>query len=146
MYSRIYTDGACRGNPGDSAWAYVRFDSFDAFSRVMQDSGYIGVATNNEAEYWGIINALRSLAEHDPRKNVALYSDSQVAIRQITGESVCTCRTHLRLRELIADLVQQIGHERVRFCHVRRTEPGVQIADRLCNQTLDRVLTGTPWQ
>lgn len=142
MYSRVYTDGACRGNPGDSAWAYVRFDSFDAFSRVTQDSGYIGVVTNNEAEYWGIIHALRSLVEHDPGKNVTLYSDSLVAIRQITGGSMCTCRTHLQLRGFIVDLLQQIGRDRVRFCHVRRMEPGVQIADRLCNRTLDRVLAG----
>jgi len=53
----LYTDGASRGNPGDAAWAYV---IVQGGSVAASDSGYIGIATNNVAEYRAVINGLRA--------------------------------------------------------------------------------------
>ena len=54
----LYTDGASRGNPGPSAWAYLILDEKGA--TLEEKAGGIGIRTNNEAEYHGLIEGLRA--------------------------------------------------------------------------------------
>ena len=58
MNLKIYTDGACRGNPGICAIAFMILDNEDR--TVKTYSEYIGKGTNNQAEYKALINALES--------------------------------------------------------------------------------------
>ncbi len=51
----IYTDGASRGNPGDAAWGYLIFDENER--TLTKQSGYLGRATNNQAEYFAVIRS-----------------------------------------------------------------------------------------
>ena len=57
----IYVDGASRGNPGPAAWSFI----FVKDNQIIhQNSGYIGNATNNTAEYKAIINALNEAEKY----------------------------------------------------------------------------------
>jgi ribonuclease HI len=127
----LYTDGASRGNPGDAAWAYV---IVQGGSVAASDSGYIGIATNNVAEYRAVINGLRA-AQAFTQGRLKVRSDSELVVRQLTG------RYRIRKEHLmvLADEVRQLvqGFAAVGFESVPREHPYIQVADRLCNEVLD---------
>lgn len=127
----LYTDGASRGNPGDAAWAYV---IVQGGSIAASDSGYIGIATNNVAEYRAVINGLRA-ARAFTQGRLKVRSDSELVVRQLTG------RYRIRKEHLmvLADEVRQLvqGFAAVGFESVPREHPYIQVADRLCNEVLD---------
>lgn len=133
----IYTDGASRGNPGDSAWAYMILDTNETV--VTKKSGFSGYATNNQAEYFAIINALSDAAQQGFR-DIALYSDSELVVRQLKGEYKVrdSC-----LRQLY---MKTMGHvnalDCVSFTHVPRSHRSIAIVDAMCNETLDRIKKG----
>lgn len=131
-YLEIYTDGASRGNPGDTAWAFV---VCSGTAVIREDAGYLGTGTNNEAEYQAVIHALNAaLDEGHPR--VALYSDSELVIRQIRGEYRVRAE---HLKPLYKETKDLIGRMKYFMCHaVPRDHPCIRHADRLCNQVLDR--------
>ena len=78
----IYTDGASRGNPGQSAWAFTA--TIDNREILHQESGVLGIATNNDAEYTAIIKALE-YALRNKIDQLRILSDSEIVIRQLTG-------------------------------------------------------------
>ncbi|MDD3621685.1 MAG: ribonuclease HI family protein [Methanofollis sp.] len=132
----IYTDGASRGNPGPAAFAYlfVRDDEI-----VHEASGRAGVTTNNTAEYLAVIHALKE-ARNWTDGPVALYSDSQLVVRQLRGEYRVN-KAHLRtLKEEVLTLVRAFST--VTFSSVRRSDRYVSRADALCNLELDRRESG----
>ena len=128
----IYTDGASRGNPGNSAWAYIILNNGIIETR---NSGFCEYATNNQAEYSAVINAL-SDAEKQGFKNILLYSDSQLIIRQLRGEykvrDRCLRKLYLKAMAIITQF------DSVFFENVPRSDKNISIADRMCNETLDR--------
>lgn len=127
----IYVDGASRGNPGPAAWSYIFVKDSQT---IYQKSGYIGNATNNTAEYNAIINALHE-AEKFTRWHVKVYSDSQLAIRQINKEYRIK-KAHLS--ELCNKIYnQRRKFEKVKFLHIPRNNPFIQDCDSLCNSCLD---------
>lgn len=78
----IYTDGACRGNPGPSAAGWVIYDGAGA---LIENSGrFLGHRTNNEAEYEAACLGLEAALNRGARQ-VMLRADSQLMIRQLTG-------------------------------------------------------------
>lgn len=128
----VYTDGAARGNPGHAAYAYLLVEKGVV---VLERSGYAGIATNNTAEYLAVIHALDAAAERTDG-DVSVYSDSELVVRQMTGEYRVN-KEHLR--ELKAEVLDRTRLFRsVSFISVRRTNPFTARADRLCNQELDR--------
>jgi ribonuclease HI len=81
--AKIYTDGGSRGNPGSSACAYVICKLDDT---VVEKSGsYLGMATNNQAEYFGFLKGLERARELGI-DNITLFSDSQLVVSQMNGE------------------------------------------------------------
>lgn len=128
----IYTDGAARGNPGHAAYAYLLVADG---AIVLEGSAYAGVTTNNTAEYLAIIHALEAAAGRTDG-DLSVYSDSELVVRQMTGEYRVN-KEHLR--DLKARVLALAGRFRsVRFVSVRRTNPFIAQADRLCNDELDR--------
>jgi ribonuclease HI len=127
----VYTDGASRGNPGDSASAYciVRNDTI-----LFEEASYIGVTTNNVAEYTAVIMGLEK-AKDFTRGPIVVVSDSQLAIYQLRG----TWRVRTpHLQPLHEKVVSQTAHfSSVTFTHVRRTDPYIQHVDALANKRLD---------
>jgi ribonuclease HI len=80
--AKVYTDGGSRGNPGDSACAFVICKMDDT---VVEKSGvYLGVATNNQAEYLGFKHGLERARDLGIDK-INLFSDSQLVVNQMKG-------------------------------------------------------------
>ena len=126
----IHIDGGSRGNPGPAAAGVVITDSNGA---VLCEAGiYIGEATNNVAEYSGLVAALEKAAKLGARE-IDLYSDSELLVKQMLGEyRVKNARLRSYYQQAAA-LARQF--DRVDIRHVRR-EQNTQ-ADLLVNLALD---------
>lgn len=125
-----YIDGGARGNPGPAGYG-VRIESADG-SVIEELHGALGLATNNVAEYNGLLAALRWAVDRGA-KDLRIRSDSELLVRQMTGHYKVK---HPGLQPLAAQarlLLMQLG--RVTFEHVRR-EQNVE-ADRLSNLAMD---------
>ena len=86
MIVNIFTDGGARGNPGPAGYGVV-VKTFDN-KIIYQKSSYLGIKTNNEAEYAGLISALQWLKDNYQNldiNQVTINSDSQLLICQIQG-------------------------------------------------------------
>lgn len=127
----VYTDGAARGNPGNAAWAFLFVEGGAVIAR---EAGFLGIATNNVAEYQAVIHAL-SAARARGYRVVALSSDSELVVRQIRGEYQVR-KAHLRpLYEQVKALAEEFTT--LAFRAVPRSHPCIALADRLCNDILD---------
>jgi len=83
MRIKVFTDGGARGNPGKAGCGVVVKDEKEKI--IYEESKFLGVKTNNEAEYLGLITALTWINnQSDPE--VELYSDSELLVRQMRGE------------------------------------------------------------
>lgn len=125
-----YIDGGARGNPGPAGYG-VRIEGPDG-AVVDELHGAVGIATNNVAEYNGLLAALQWAIDHNEH-DVRIRSDSELLVKQMRGEYRIK---HPGLQALAARarlLLMQIG--RVSFEHVRR-EQNVE-ADRLSNLGMD---------
>jgi probable phosphoglycerate mutase len=131
----MHIDGASRGNPGPAAYAVVVKAADGAPLAAI--SKFLGQATNNVAEYEGLLAALGyALRHHHLRLKVV--SDSELLVRQIQGsykvKSMGLKPLHARARQMIGRL------ETFLIEHVRREEN--READRLVNQALDATEAG----
>lgn len=79
----VFIDGASRGNPGESAIAFVVCDREG--NVVFEMASRIGTATNNEAEYWALIFALDFLKQLKV-EHLTVFSDSELLVRQLEGK------------------------------------------------------------
>ena len=132
MRARLSTDGGSRGNPGPAAYGYV-LETDDG--TVLDARGEaIGVATNNVAEYRGLLAGLASALERGIEE-LEVVSDSELLVKQMLGEYKVKSPT---LRELVdeAEALAR-GLRRVRYTAVRREHN--ELADRLVNEALDSV-------
>jgi probable phosphoglycerate mutase len=122
-------DGGSRGNPGPAGYG-VRIERDDG--SVEEIKGTVGIATNNVAEYRGLLAALTwAIAAGIGRLHVR--SDSELLVKQMRGEYRVKNEGLRPLWEEARRLVRQIGD--VRFEHVRR-ELNAN-ADRLANEAMD---------
>ncbi len=80
---QIFSDGGSRGNPGPAAVGAVLID--ENGNRIAEVSKFIGIASNNVAEYLALIYALHEAIFRKVRK-IALNLDSQLVARQLKGE------------------------------------------------------------
>jgi probable phosphoglycerate mutase len=125
-----YIDGGARGNPGPAGYG-VRIERPDG-ALVEEFSAAIGVATNNVAEYRGLLAALEWALARRPAQ-MLIRSDSLLLVQQMLGnyrvKNAALQPLHARARLL----AHQIGG--VRFEHVRRDSNAH--ADRLANAAMD---------
>lgn len=131
---KIYCDGGARGNPGPSASSFVVFDSNNIL--IYKDSKYLGVATNNVAEYTALIMALEWV-KHNAKQNVEIVLDSELVKKQMTGEYRIKNITLQGLAMRAKKIEKEIGFN-VSYLHTPRK--GNPIADALVNETLDRTV------
>ena len=124
-----HVDGGSRGNPGPAGYG-VRIERQDGTVVELKES--LGIATNNVAEYNGLLAALRwAIANGVSRLHVR--SDSELLVKQMKGEYRVKNPGLQPLYEDARALVRRIGQ--VRFEHVRR-EMNTD-ADRLANEAMD---------
>ena len=132
MRCEIYTDGASRGNPGKAAWAYLLVM---AERPIASDSGYLGITTNNVAEYHAVIHGMKAALDR-LLFHADLCSDSELVVRQIGGEYRVRA-PHLRPLHLEALRLKERFLE-IRVRSVSRDNPFITRADAMCNAVLDR--------
>jgi ribonuclease HI len=125
-----YIDGGARGNPGPAGYG-VRIED-ESGTLIDEFHGFLGSATNNIAEYNGLLAALRYAQQHGHRK-VRIKSDSELLVKQMKGEyrvkNPGLQSLHQEARA-IADRLERIVYE-----HVRREQN--KDADRLANMAMD---------
>jgi ribonuclease H / adenosylcobalamin/alpha-ribazole phosphatase len=130
MKARLSTDGGARGNPGPAAYGYV-LETDDG--TVLDARGEaIGVATNNVAEYRGLLAGLEAALERGVEE-VEVVSDSELVVKQMRGEYKVKNET---LRGLVDEAnALEARFRRVTYTAVRREHN--ELADRLVNEALD---------
>jgi len=129
---RIYIDGACRGNPGPSSIGVVILDGKG--KPIKEHGRFLGEGTNNTAEFTALIEALQLALELGAR-NLKIHSDSQLLVRQYSGE-------YKVKNERLAEFLGQIRDLRNRFTAVELVHIPRELnrhADRLANEALDSV-------
>ena len=132
MKARLSTDGGARGNPGPAAYGYV-LEAEDG--TILEARGEpIGVATNNVAEYRGLIAGLTGAVEAGVDE-LEVVSDSELIVKQMRGEYRVKNDALRALSLEAAALARKIG--RVTYTAVRREHN--ELADRLVNEALDAV-------
>ena len=130
MKALLYTDGGARGNPGPAAYGFVL--EADDGTVLAAEGEAIGEATNNTAEYRGLIAGLARAAELAVPE-VEVRSDSELLVKQMRGEYRVKNENLRALSLEAARLARRIG--KVTYVHVRREKN--ELADRLVNEALD---------
>jgi len=130
MKARLFTDGGARGNPGPAAYGFV-LESEDG-TVLAAEGEAIGTATNNVAEYSGLIAGLQKAVElHVPE--VEVVSDSELMVKQMRGEYRVKNEALRELYDEATALARRLGN--VEYRHVRRAHN--ELADKLVNDALD---------
>ena len=126
-----FTDGASRGNPGESGIGILMSD--EAGKTLVSLSDYIGTATNNIAEYTALIKCLE-LAGETKCTRLIVHSDSELMVRQVQGAYKVKDKG---LKALFADVQKILASVPYKFeiKHVAREENGV--ADELANRGIN---------
>lgn len=126
----VYSDGGSRGNPGFSAAAFVVYNQ--ARELVEQGGEYLGITTNNQAEYHGVRLGLEKAAGLGV-DSVAFHIDSMLVVNQLKGIYRIKNRELWPINERIVALIPNF--KKVTFTHIPREQN--KIADALVNKILD---------
>jgi ribonuclease HI len=129
----IYTDGGSRGNPGPAGAGAALYRGDTEIGTV---SKFLGVQTNNWAEYEALVLALQEAQRHlEPGESVTVKMDSELIVKQMKGEYKVKDpelkKKHERVRMLILE-----SFPKIEFVHVRREYN--KRADELANEAMDR--------
>jgi len=133
----VYTDGASRGNPGPASYGFSIQD--EGRHPLYETAEYIGITTNNIAEYTAVLQALKYLKDKFSTfspLDIDVYVDSQLVASQLAGRFKIKS---LRLKPLILqikNLERILGI--VKYTHIRRHLNNR--ADSLANQALDQLI------
>jgi len=126
----IFSDGGSRGNPGPSAAGFVVLNANQEV--IAQGGEYLGITTNNQAEYHGVRLGLEKAIELK-FKRVDFKIDSMLVVNQMKGYYKIKNRELWPVHERIRELMKQF--DKVTFNHVLREFN--QLADGMVNKTLD---------
>mgnify|MGYP003303233378 CR=1 FL=1 len=132
MKLKIFSDGGSRGNPGPSAYGIVVTENGKI---IHEHSEFLGVHTNNYAEYRGLIAGIAKVLEMNGTE-AEFVMDSEIVIKQMTGVYKVRHPDMMVLNEDAKALCSQIPV--VRFRNVRRHQELIPMADELVNRELDR--------
>ncbi len=130
---KIFCDGGSRGNPGPSAAGVVITTTEGKI--VAEYCEYLGVQTNNYAEYSAVLLALRNIDQQHLGGKITFYLDSQLVVRQLNGEYKVK---NTNIKSLYEQIISQIGNLNVSFHHVYREDN--KLADAQVNKCLDERL------
>jgi ribonuclease HI len=126
----IYCDGGSRGNPGPAGLGAVIYDEEN--NKLFELSEFLGVTTNNQAEYKGVLKAIKK-AKELKAKELSFYLDSELIVKQMKGQY------RVKNRDLIPLYMEIRKHilefQKVEFNHVRREYN--KEADALANMAMD---------
>lgn len=127
----VEADGGSRGNPGPAAYGAVVRDA-ESGAVLFEEGRAIGVATNNVAEYDGLIAGLRAASDIDASASVEARLDSKLVVEQMSGRWKIK---HADMRERAKRARDAFTYEQVSYVWVPRENN--KYADRLVNEALD---------
>jgi len=131
----IFTDGVARGNPGDGGFGVI-IKGRDG-NLLEEIGGYLGVTTNNFAEYSGLVAALKASLKYQPA-HIEIYSDSQLVVRQLNGLYRVKSESLLPLHKEARRLMSLLGNIAVFYIPREKNKE----ADALANKVVDqKILT-----
>src|SRR3989344_7008792 len=131
---KIYTDGGSRGNPGPSAAGWVVLSQGNILTKGSKN---LGVGTNNQAEYKGVIQALDWLIKNKGSlqvKKINFFLDSELVVRQLNGEYRIRDTELKNLSRKIINLQNILGVGVIYESILREKN---RLADKLVNERLD---------
>ncbi|MET7294764.1 bifunctional RNase H/acid phosphatase [Streptomyces griseoloalbus] len=135
----VEADGGSRGNPGPAGYGAVVSDAATG-ETLAEAAEYLGVATNNVAEYRGLLAGLRAAHELDPQATVHVRMDSKLVVEQMTGRWKIK---HPGMKPLAAEAARVFPPERVTYEWIPRERN--KHADRLANEAMDAGKRGETW-
>ncbi|WP_208818331.1 bifunctional RNase H/acid phosphatase [Streptomyces marokkonensis] len=135
----VEADGGSRGNPGPAGYGAVVSDAATG-ETLTETAEYLGVATNNVAEYRGLLAGLRAARALDPQARVHVRMDSKLVIEQMTGRWKIK---HPAMKPLAAEAAAVLPPERVTYEWIPRERN--KHADRLANEAMDAGKRGGTW-
>lgn len=127
----IYTDGGSRGNPGPAGIGVVLYN--EKKERIAEISKYLGVTTNNQAEYTALIEGLKK-AKDLGAKEVSVFMDSELVVKQLKHEYKVKNKDLAPLFLQVYNL--SLNFSKISFTHVYREHNSE--ADKLANEAMDR--------
>ncbi len=135
----VEADGGSRGNPGPAGYGAVVLDAATGES-LVEAAEYLGVVTNNVAEYRGLLAGLRAARELDPDARVHVRMDSKLVVEQMSGRWKIK---HPDMKPLAAEAARVFPPGRVTYEWIPRAEN--KHADRLANEAMDAGARGEQW-
>ena len=135
----IYTDGASRGNGGESASAYIIMT--DKNEELARGVRHIGLATNNMAEYMAVHDAIEYCYLNiifEPVENCKIISDSTLVINQLKGAWKINNQNLKEINHHIKFYIDNIG-TKFEYEWVSRNHPIIKECDKMNNQCLDSI-------
>lgn len=133
----IFADGGARNNPGPAGIGVVFYSSDGKVKYKYK--GYIGIKTNNQAEYAAVICALEKAKKFKPEK-IIVNLDSKLLVEQISGRFKTKNETLKNLFWQARDKIMELGGN-VEFRHIPRDKN--KAADKLVNLAIDEELQKT---
>ncbi|GAA1143584.1 reverse transcriptase-like protein [Nesterenkonia lutea] len=134
----VEADGGSRGNPGIAgSGALVRNEKGQILATRATP---LGKASNNVAEYTGLIDGLRLARELDPDALVEVRLDSKLVVEQMSGRWKIK---HEDMKRLAAEAATILDPRQVRYTWIPRKDNGD--ADALSNEAMDACAAGTAW-
>jgi len=128
QYHKLYFDGASKGNPGKASLGFVIYDHNDNIIKTYNE--YLGIRTNNYAEYMGLLRGLEWAIQHDIF-DIKIFGDSQLVIYQMMGKYQCRNVNLIPIYKKCKELIPLHFHS-VSFYHVLRNAN--TLADQLANE------------
>ena len=140
----LTADGGSRGNPGDAGYGYAVFECETRdYEKLLESDAqpiisgleYLGVATNNQAEWKGLLNGLKALKKAG-KDNIIICLDSQLVVKQVLGEYKVKNKGLQPIHAEVMELLQ--GFSQWEIHHIYRHLNSV--ADALANKAMDEKL------
>jgi ribonuclease HI len=132
MHLLLFSDGGSRGNPGPAGCGAVITDERGKVLKKLKK--YLGVTTNNQAEYQALIMGLKAAAKFKPA-SITCYLDSELVVRQLRGEyriKKPDLKPHVEwIRQFI------VSNPNTKFIHIPRHKNA--LADELANEAMDKM-------
>ncbi|MEM1012846.1 MAG: ribonuclease HI family protein [Planctomycetota bacterium] len=133
MHLIVEFDGGSRGNPGPAGFGVVVRDARDESTPLVTAGRFVGRATNNVAEYSGLVFALQKAVDLGASQTT-VRGDSELVIKQMKGQYRVKNEKLKPLFEQASSLAKKLG--KVSFVHKLRDQN--KLADRLANLAMDR--------
>ncbi len=136
----VEADGGSRGNPGPAGYGAVVLDP-ETGEALAEAAEFIGTATNNVAEYKGLVAGLRAAHALDPQARIRVRMDSKLVVEQMSGRWKIK---HPDMKPLAAEAGSVFPSGQVTYEWIPRAQN--KHADRLANEAMDAGKIGRQWE